>query len=54
VSAHLLGETVEDDRELQQVLPRDVVAKRWDQMLDAEATLIRAQSPGPRMHSGIE
>jgi tRNA-(ms[2]io[6]A)-hydroxylase len=38
----------------EQVLPRDVVAKRWNQMLDAEAKLIRAQSPGPRMHSGIE
>jgi len=37
-----------------QILPRNVVAKRWDQMLDSEASLIRMQSPGPRMHSGIE
>jgi tRNA-(ms[2]io[6]A)-hydroxylase len=38
----------------EQILPRDVVAKRWNQMLDAEAKLIRSQSPGPRMHSGME
>jgi len=30
----------------------DVVAKRWDQMLDAEAKIIVSQAPGPRMHSG--
>jgi len=30
----------------------DVVAKRWDQMLNAEAKIIVSQSPGPRMHSG--
>jgi len=72
----LLGDTVEDDRELQklyrglwasehghylsfiqlaeQILPHDIVARRWNQMLDAEAKLIRSQSPGPRMHSGME
>lgn len=36
----------------EQVLPSGVVARRWDQMLDAEAKLIRSQPPGPRMHSG--
>jgi tRNA-(ms[2]io[6]A)-hydroxylase len=71
----LLGDAVEDDRELQQlyrglwasehghylsfiqlaeqILPRDVVDKRWAQMLDAEARIIRSQDPGPRMHSGV-
>ena len=71
----LLGDAVEDDRELQklyrglwasehghylsfiqlagQILPADVVEKRWSQVLDAEARIIRAQSPGPRMHSGL-
>ena len=71
-----LGDTVEDDRELQklyrglwasehghylsfiqlaeQILPHDIVARRWNQMLDAEAKLIRSQSPGPWMHSGME
>ena len=70
----LLGDAVEDDRELQklyrglwasehghylsfiqlaeQILPADVVETRWDQMLDAEARIIRSQDPGPRMHSG--
>ncbi len=37
----------------EQILPTDVVARRWQQMLDAEAGLIRVQSPGPRMHGGI-
>jgi tRNA-(ms[2]io[6]A)-hydroxylase len=36
----------------EQILPADVVAKRWDQMLDAEARIIRQQPPGPRMHGG--
>ena len=71
----LLGDTVEEDRELQklyrglwasehghylsfiqlaeQILPGDVVEKRWVQMLEAEAKIIRSQEPGPRMHSGI-
>jgi tRNA-(ms[2]io[6]A)-hydroxylase len=26
---------------------------RWDEMLDAEAAIIAAQPPGPRMHSGV-
>lgn len=28
------------------------VAKRWDEMLDAEARIVESQAPGPRMHSG--
>lgn len=36
----------------EQIQPADVVAKRWDEMLDAEADLIQSQPPGPRMHSG--
>ena len=28
------------------------VAKRWDEMLDAEARIIETQAPGARMHSG--
>ena len=35
------------------LLPTDVVDKRWGQMLDAEAKIIRSQEPGPRMHSGV-
>ena len=35
-----------------QIHPQDQVARRWDQMLDAEADLIRRQPAGPRMHSG--
>jgi tRNA-(ms[2]io[6]A)-hydroxylase len=38
----------------EQIQPSDVVAKRWDEMLDAEAELIQSQSPGPRMHSGLD
>jgi len=30
------------------------VEKRWSEMLDAEAKIIQKQSPGPRMHSGLE
>jgi tRNA-(ms[2]io[6]A)-hydroxylase len=30
----------------------DRVAKRWDEMLDAEARIVTEQAPGPRMHSG--
>jgi tRNA-(ms[2]io[6]A)-hydroxylase len=33
------------------VLPEPDVDERWSEMLDAEAELIRAQEPGPRMHS---
>ena len=32
---------------------RDTVTQRWDTMLDAEATIIQAQPPGPRIHSGL-
>ncbi len=38
----------------EQILPAEVVSKRWNQMLDSEAKLIRNQSPGPRMHSGMQ
>jgi tRNA-(ms[2]io[6]A)-hydroxylase len=38
----------------EQILPEKVVADRWNQMLDAEAKLIRKQPPGPRMHSGVK
>lgn len=31
----------------------DKVAKRWDEMLDAEARIIERQPPGPRMHSAV-
>jgi tRNA-(ms[2]io[6]A)-hydroxylase len=37
----------------EQILPSDIVERRWNQMLDAEAKIIRAQEPGPRMHSGM-
>jgi tRNA-(ms[2]io[6]A)-hydroxylase len=35
----------------EQILPAELVAKRWDEMLDAEAQIIQKQPPGPRMHS---
>jgi tRNA-(ms[2]io[6]A)-hydroxylase len=38
----------------EQILPAKSVAKRWDEMLDAEAKIIQSQTPGPRMHSGLE
>ncbi|HEY8749050.1 MAG TPA: tRNA-(ms[2]io[6]A)-hydroxylase [Tepidisphaeraceae bacterium] len=38
----------------EEIQPPDQVAKRWDQILDAEAKIIRTQPPGPRMHSGIQ
>ena len=37
----------------EQIQPEEKVARRWDQMLDAEARIIRTQPPGPRMHSGV-
>ncbi|HEV7299194.1 MAG TPA: tRNA-(ms[2]io[6]A)-hydroxylase [Tepidisphaeraceae bacterium] len=37
----------------EQILPAPQVAKRWDEMLDAEAAIIARQSTGPRMHSGV-
>jgi tRNA-(ms[2]io[6]A)-hydroxylase len=35
----------------EQILPAPAVAKRWNQMLDAEAEIIQNQPAGPRMHS---
>lgn len=32
--------------------PPERVEQRWSEMLDAEARIIAAQPPGPRMHSG--
>lgn len=37
----------------EQIRPAEVVATRWEQMLNAEAQIIEAQPPGPRMHSGL-
>ncbi|HLL89891.1 MAG TPA: hypothetical protein VK324_11365, partial [Tepidisphaeraceae bacterium] len=37
----------------EQILPAPAVAKRWAEMLDAEAVLIQRQPPGPRMHGGL-
>jgi tRNA-(ms[2]io[6]A)-hydroxylase len=37
----------------EEIQPADVVAERWNQMLDEEAGIIQRQPPGPRMHSGI-
>jgi tRNA-(ms[2]io[6]A)-hydroxylase len=37
----------------EQLLPRALVQKRWNEMLDAEAKIIQRQPPGPRMHSGV-
>jgi tRNA-(ms[2]io[6]A)-hydroxylase len=36
----------------EEIEPARETAKRWDEMLDAEARLIEAQAPGARMHSG--
>jgi tRNA-(ms[2]io[6]A)-hydroxylase len=36
----------------EEVEPPDRVARRWSDMLDAEARIIKSQAPGPRMHSG--
>ena len=35
-----------------EIQPEDQVARRWNEMLDAEADIIAAQGGGPRMHSG--
>lgn len=35
----------------EEIQPAAQVMKRWDGMLDAEARIIEAQVPGPRMHS---
>ena len=37
----------------EQLLPSDQVQRRWGEMLDLEADVIRSQPPGPRMHSGL-
>lgn len=37
----------------EQILPADVVAARWEEMLDGEARIIQGQTVGPRMHSGV-
>ena len=37
----------------EEILPDRVIAKRWNEMLDAEARLIQKQTPGPRMHAGV-
>ncbi len=34
----------------ERVLPPDRVQKRWGELLEAEAEILKAQSPGPRMH----
>ncbi|QNN21598.1 tRNA-(ms[2]io[6]A)-hydroxylase [Planctomycetales bacterium ZRK34] len=36
------------------VQSKSKVERRWLQMLNAEAKIIQAQTPGPRMHSGLE
>lgn len=36
----------------ERIQPPDEVARRWGQVLDAEAAIIQRQPPGPRMHSG--
>ena len=38
----------------EKVQPPDLVARRWDEMLEAEAGIIESQPPGPTMHSGVE
>lgn len=35
------------------VRPPDVVAARWEQILDSEAEIIRRQAAGPGIHSGL-
>jgi tRNA-(ms[2]io[6]A)-hydroxylase len=37
----------------EKILPAKVVSKRWSEMLDAEARIIKVQTPGPRMHSWV-
>jgi tRNA-(ms[2]io[6]A)-hydroxylase len=36
----------------EQIQPAEVVAERWEQMLNSEARIISSQPPGTRMHSG--
>ena len=35
------------------IADKDVVESRWQQMLAAEAQILAAQLPGPRIHSGV-
>jgi tRNA-(ms[2]io[6]A)-hydroxylase len=35
------------------IAPKQALAERWEQMLDREASILAAQEPGPRMHSGL-
>lgn len=37
----------------EQIQSEELVARRWEEMLDAEAAIIAAQPAGPRMHSGL-
>jgi tRNA-(ms[2]io[6]A)-hydroxylase len=37
----------------QKIEEKQVVEKRWQQLLDAESEIIAKQSPGPRIHSGF-
>jgi len=38
----------------EQLESRTAVKTRWDQLLDDEARIIQAQTPGPRIHSGVK
>ena len=35
------------------IMAREEVETRWQQMIEAEARIIQNQPPGPRMHSGV-
>lgn len=35
------------------VRPSDEVSRRWSELLDAEADIIRRQKPGPGIHTGV-
>ena len=37
----------------EEVVPRREVESRWGELLRAEAEILAAQSPGPRIHSGV-
>ena len=37
----------------EEILPETQVARRWGEMLEEEARIIRQQAEGPRMHSGV-
>ena len=38
----------------EEIEPADRVARRWEEMLGAEARIIESQPSGPRMHSGTD